>query len=218
MPIYHHFYVEQHGADGWGLPPGLEFHPFTFECDQRFGGFAWAHPRSGWLGLFWGPDALFAMREGPPDDRRGSPLLQRYVDWSYDFRRNEDALCWIPYTELLVDSWETDLLLVRAPVSAGYALLFGDGRQRFPSAELLDAGASDAELRRLARRSLAHEPINIIFGKQRSLVAELPPDRPINVTWRETISEFIGEPHAGLFRGLRQYGRDADLRILSRRG
>ena len=36
-----HFYVELHGADGGGLPPGLEFHRFTFECDQRFGGFAW---------------------------------------------------------------------------------------------------------------------------------------------------------------------------------
>jgi hypothetical protein len=40
----------------------------------------------------------------------------------------------------------------------------------------------------------------------------------VAVTWRETIAAFIGEFHADAFVGLRRYGPDEDLRILSMRG
>lgn len=217
MPIYRHFYIEHLGTAGWVLPAAFEAEPWTFECDHAFGGFAWAHSRCAWLDLFWSPNALFPMRAGPPDDRRGSPLLQ-HLGTFYDFGRNEDDLCWIPYTELVIDCWEKDLVTVGAPIAAKYALLFEDGLQRFPRAELIGANAPESELDHLRERSLVREPVHMIFGRQRYRVAELPPDAAIDVTWRETIAEFIGEPHASLFRGLRRYGRDEDLRILSRRG
>jgi hypothetical protein len=155
------------------------------------------------------------MRQGLPDDRRGSPLL-RYLDQFYDYARNEDGLCWLPYPELFIDCWDTDRVTIGAKVPARYALLFGDGNQEFPEAALLESGASEEELERLGTGWWpAREPVDITFGKQRSRLAELPPDRLVEVTWRATIAEFIGERHAGLFKGLRRYGPDEDLRILS---
>jgi hypothetical protein len=56
------------------------------------------------------------------------------------------------------------------------------------------------------------------FGTPRFRATELPPDRSIEVTWRDTLGGFVGEPWASAFRRLRRYGRDEDLRVLSRRG
>jgi hypothetical protein len=217
LPIYHHFYVEHRAQEGWGVPPDFTPEPWTFACDRPFGAFAWAHPRCGWLDLFFGAAPLFPMRPGPPDDRRGSPLL-RHLDQRDEHGRNDDGLCWLPYPELLIASWDTELVTVGTSVPARYALLFGDGLQRFPSAALLAAGASQEELGRLHDGRLASAPVDAAFGRQRSRIAALPPDRPVEVTWRATIAELIGEPHAGLFKGLRRYGPDEDLRVLSRRG
>jgi hypothetical protein len=157
------------------------------------------------------------MRSGPPDDRRGSALL-KYLDPFYDYGLNEYQLCWLPYQELFVDCWDTDLVTVGTRVPARHAHLFGNGQQRFPAAELIEAGVTEAELDDLRDGGLAREPVDTTFGQERFRIAQLPPDREVRVTWRETIAEFIGEPHASLFKGLRQYGRDEDLRILSSRG
>lgn len=217
MPIYHHFYVERREPEGWGVPPDFAPEGWTFECDRPFGAFAWAPPRCGWLGLFFGSAPLFAMRPGPPDDRRGSPLL-RHLDPLYDYRRNEDGLSWIEYAELLIDCWDTDLVTVGGTVPVRYALLFGDGQQAFPGAALLGAGASEQEMERMRGGRPVSAPLDVAFGRQRSRLGDLPPNQPVEVTWRATIAELIGEPHAGLFKGLRRYGPDEDLRILSRRG
>lgn len=218
MPIYHHFYIEHRTTDGWVVPQDFAPEPWTFKCDRPFGGFAWAHPRRGWLDLFWGMEALFPVRSGPPEDRRGSALLQ-HLDHFYDYALNEDQLCWLPYPELAIDNWDTDLVTVGAEVPARQALLFGDGRQEFPSVALLEAGVSGEELERLQHNGrLVHEPVDTTFGRERFHIAELPPNYSVMVTWHATITEFVGEPHAGLFKGLRRYGPDEDLRILSRRG
>jgi hypothetical protein len=142
----------------------------------------------------------------------------RHLDQFYDYGRNEDELCWLPYPESIIGCWDTDLVTVGVRVPARYALLFGDGLQRFPGAALLGAGASEEELERLRGGRPASAPVDTAFGRQRSRIAGLPPDHPVEVTWRATIAELIGEPHAGLFKGLRRYGPDEDLRILSRRG
>jgi hypothetical protein len=216
LPIYRHFYVERRKAAGWVVPPDFAPEPWTFDCDHSFGGFAWAHPRNGWTELFWGAEALFPMRPGPPEDRRGSALLQ-YLDQFYDYGRDDGQLCWLPYSDLMINSWETEWVTVGAWVPARYALLFENGRQGFPWAALRGAGASEMELERLRNGSLAPEPLDVAFGRQRFQIAKLAPERPVDVTWRATISEFIGEPHASVFKGLRRYGPDEDLRILSRR-
>ena len=213
---YCHFYIERRGPDGWGLPPGFQPEPWTFESERPFGEFAWAHPRNKWLTLFWGAGALFPMRPGPPDDQRGSVVLQdlgRFFNVSCD----ESGLSWLPYPDLLIDCWDADSVTLVACVPARYALLFGDGRQAFPAAALLEEGLSEQQLERLRDGWLAREPVDTTFGRARFRVAELPPDREVEVTWRATIAEFVGEPHAGLFNGLRQFGPDESLRILSMR-
>jgi hypothetical protein len=217
LPIYRHFYVERHTTDGWVVPPGFDPEPWTFESDRPFGGFAWAHPQAKWLELFWGAEALFPMRSGPPEDRRGSALLQ-YLDQFYDYAHNEAQLCWLPYPDLVIDLWKSAQVTVEAKAPARYALLFGDGRQTFPEAALLETGASQEELDRLGQGWLTREPVDTTFGRQRFRLAELPPDQLVEVTWRVTLAEFIEEPHSGLFEGLRRYGLDEELRILSRRG
>ncbi|MDY3554485.1 hypothetical protein R5W24_003609 [Gemmata sp. JC717] len=216
MAEEYHFYIERREADGWVLPLDFQPEPWTYESQRPFGEFAWAHPRQKWLALFWGEGALFPMRLGPPDDRRGSPLLRdlsRYYDVSHD----DLGLSWIPYTDLLIDCWDTDAVTLVACAPARYALLFGDGRQSFPSTALIEAGLTGERLDRLRDGWLAREPVDNTFGRDRFRVAELPPDRMVEVTWRVSITEFVGEPHAERFKGLRRFGPDDSLRILSRR-
>jgi hypothetical protein len=169
------------------------------------------------LDLFFGVTPLFPMRPGRPEEQQGSALLQ-YLDQFYDYGRNEDNLCWLPYPELFIDSWNTDYLTIAGMAPVRSALLFGNGSQRFPKAELLAAGVTEAEFDRLAQGRWTDEPTDLTVGRERFRLAQLPPDREVQVTWRATIGEFVGEPHASIFQGLRQYGRDEDLRILSRRG
>jgi hypothetical protein len=157
------------------------------------------------------------MRPGPPEDRQGSALLQ-YLDRFYDYARDEDQVCWLGYPALVIDAWDTDLVTVEAKVPARYAVLYENGEQAFPEAALREAGATVKELKSLHAGRLTGKPMEAAFGRQRFRVAGLPSDRPVPVTWRVSITEFIGERHAALFKGLRRYGPDEDLRILSRRG
>jgi hypothetical protein len=218
VPIYHHFYVERRQPEGWGVPRDFAPEPsLPFECDHRFGAFAFVHPRRGWTDLFFGADRIFPMRPGPPDDRRGSPLLQ-YLDLFYDYQRDEDQLGWILYPELLIDWWETESVTVAGSVPACHAPLFGDGTQAFPRAALVSAGASERELERLDDARPVREPLDVAFGRERHRIAELPPDQLVQVTWRATVAELMGEAYAALFKGLRRYGPDEELRILHRRG
>jgi hypothetical protein len=217
MPIYHHFYIECRTNDGWVVPPGFRAESWTFECDERFGGFAWAGPGAGWLELFGRVNSQFPMHAGPPDDRRGSPLLQ-YLDQFYDYEANDSALCWMPYSELFIDCWNTDSVTVGREIPAEFALAFGNGENPFPEEKLLDLGLTETELENFRYRRRMEPPIDVTTGRRRYEIAERPPDHLVAVTWRETIAQFVGEPHAHLFQGMRQFGRDDDLRILSRRG
>jgi hypothetical protein len=167
--------------------------------------------------LFFGADAIFSMRPGPPDDRRGSALL-RYLDQFYDYERNEDRMCWLSYPALLIDCWDSEVVTVAANVQARHAILFGDGTQSFPRAALVTAGASDEELEVLHKGRPVRAPVATAFGRQRNHIAGLSQDEPVEVTWRATITELVGGPYSILFKGLRQYGPDEELRILSKRG
>ena len=217
MPIYRDFYVEQLRADGWSVPLGFEAEPWTFEHLRGLGGFAWAHPNRPWLKLFWGEDALFPMRLGAPEDRRGSALLQE-LERSYGHLIHEVDLCWMPYADLCVDCWDTDRLILRKQFPARYAILFGNGQQPFPRAELLAVRQSDLELRGLEDGWLTTEPLDNTVGERRFRLGEIPGHYQVEVTWTATIAEFIGEPQARVFQELGRYGPDEELRILSGRG
>ena len=119
---------------------------------------------------------------------------------------------------MLIDAWDTDMVAVRTLVPAQHALLFGDGCQGFPDAELRGIRVTDDELDRWRNGRLANGPVDVAIGRERFRIASLPPDREVTVTWREDIATFVGEPHLTLFKGLRRYARDEELRILSMRG
>jgi len=151
-------------------------------------------------------------------------FLRGMVSWAgfkqvpYDYDRDEDQLGWIPYPELLIDCWDTESVTVAGSVPARRAPLFEDGTRPFPRAALRSAGATDRELERLADARPVREPLDVAFGRERHRIAELPPDELVQVTWRATVAELIGEPYVALFKGLRRYGPDEELRILHKRG
>lgn len=216
MPIYHHFHFERREPDGWSVPSDfVASRGFTGEPFRSFGEFAFAHPRTRWLDLFYGVDALFPLKPGAPSDRRGSPLL-KYLEYYGDHIPEDIQLCWLPYTDLLIDCWDRDKLLVGTTVPTGFAHLFGDGRQNFPSEELSGAGFDpdqwDSDL-----VETYDEPIDYTFGRNRFVISNPSPPHEVAVTWFATIAEYIGGWCAE-FKRLRMYGRDDDLRLLITRG
>lgn len=219
MADYRHFYVECRSTTGWAVPNDFVPTATAFKSDAHLGGFAAAHPRWRWLDLFaigrYVIEPLFRLRPGPPDDRRGSALLQ-YLEsvHHYDYEKNDYHLSWMPYEELFIDCWTTDTVLVGNEVPARHALLFGNGEQPFPTAELVATGVEEAELEKFRNGWWVNEPTDVSFGVHRHQLSQLPPERDVCVTWRDTIAGFVGEGYADAFRGLRRYGRDEDLRIL----
>jgi hypothetical protein len=215
---YRYFYVESRSADDWVVPSNLA--PWGGNYNAELGAFLWAHPRQRWLDLFaigrYVVEPLFRLRPGPPDDRRASSLL-RYLDnvHHYDYAKNDYHLAWMPYEELFVDCWDTETVVLGGNVPAQYALLFGNGEQPFPTAELVTAGVEEKALERFHNGWWTDKSADMTFGPDRYHLNQLPPDRDVWVTRRETIAGFIGAPHADEFRGLRRYGRDEDLRVLS---
>ncbi len=212
MADYYHFYIEQRGPDGWSLPADYKGESWLHHA--YVGEFAWAHPRERWLALFFWERALFPMKAGPPDDWRGSPFLEN-LSLHYDVRNDDLGLYWISYPELFIDCWDTDFVTLISSVPASFALIFGDGNQRFPESELLEAGLPQERIDKIRRGWLATEHVDNLFGRDRFIVAQMPSDRQVDVTWRATISEFVGEPYANAFKSLRRYGPDDSLRILA---
>ncbi|MEM1182407.1 MAG: hypothetical protein AAGM22_28935 [Acidobacteriota bacterium] len=214
MPIYRHLYIEHRGDDGWGIPNA--FAPKANMFHPELGQFAWVHPRAGWLDLFWSEDAIFPFQPGAPEERGSSPLLNHLKNRrDYGFDRNEDSLSWLPLTEMWLDSWQDETVLVGYPVEARWVPHFGDGNSPFPIDLLSDPDfKEDRDLRERARLWRG-APINGMSGADRFRWSIRPPHAAFNVTWRETIAELIGGRYAQLFTSLRDYGRDEDLRILS---
>jgi len=223
MPIYHHFYVEVRTNAGWNAPLGfvpteqsdLFLRPSR---DPRRGQFAWAHPAIGWPSIFIGEQAIIPFRAGAPDDREGSSFFTYYDrQYRYDYSVNEDQICWIPYSHLLIDDWDQQTVLVGSSVGVAIAPVFGDGRQRFPRTLLAEDETRDiADVRRAAM--LVGKPVDTAFGRERFRNAQLPMDSEVDVTWIQTIAEFIGTTWVTAFRELRNYGADDQLRVISVRG
>lgn len=214
MPVYRHFYVEHRGDDGWDLPSS--FAPKADMFDPELGQFAWVHPRAGWLDLFWGHNAIFPFQQGAPQEWGNSPLLNhlKHVH-HYDFDQNEDNLSWLPLSEMLLDDWQYETVLVGYQVEARWAAYFRYGNAPFPIDLLNEPNFKDDRYLRERARQWRGDPINGMRGADRFRLSKLPPDAAFNVTCRETLAEYVGDKYAPLFTSLRDYGSDEDLRILS---
>jgi hypothetical protein len=62
---------------------------------------------------------------------------------------------------------------------------------------------------------LVKEPLDRTFGRGRFEIERAAPEARVSVTFRASVSEPLGEPRAAAFRGLRAYGADPELRVLS---
>jgi hypothetical protein len=216
-----HFYVQRLVDGRWAVPPGFA-HCDAPACTCRHTGyFAWFSRRPRLLDLFHPagtparpPFALFDVRVDPPpgigetglfhpaDSSRVAPLVEEW--WQF----------WVPWPELLTDSWSRQLLLISGSVPTQYAPLFGDGTASLPRDDLLAAGLSPEILAALedcshgdatdAAQVLATEPAR---------PTRLTPGHWVRVTWSVTLDEFIG-PQAERFHALARCGPAEQLRVI----
>lgn len=229
MGYSYSLYVESRTTAGWSLPNGfyeraIEVRPvgranrrsgaMQFDVDvisAARGEFAWMSGGGGPAELFWGENALFPMRQGLPGNYGESPFFEYLFSFGKD-APTELRLSWLPYEELLIDEWSGQEICVGATFDCWYATLFGDGRQPFPRENLVRAGASPSEL--APRERLCRESVDWTTGKNRDQLSRMS-KQGVWVTWKATVAEFLGADLVASFQGLRQWGTDADLRILA---
>lgn len=211
MADYHLFFVEMRASGEWIVPE-----EFIDRRDRRLlwvRDFTWMKRWAPASWLFFGDDAAIPFRTGRPQWTRASALYNTWFPEGYEDRELEVA--WIPFEELMVDGWDESWLSVETRVPASAALLFGDGDQLFPEAALAAAGWSEDEIRRARDGHLAHAPIDRTNGRARHEVEASHAMRAFEVTWRETVAGVLRDWRVEAFRSLRQYGSDADLRVVS---
>jgi hypothetical protein len=205
MGYRYHFHFEKFTSEGWLVPSDFE---------DASGEFAWFHPTDGRFGLFRGKDALFPMDNNfPPEFERS-----RFYQWNAA-AFTEWFQGWLPFEELILDSWEETSLLVSGRIPARYAPLFGDGQQPFPEEALLAGAPGDVyskEGRCLVSNDsaeIADQPLDYTFGQARNHLERLQPEVFVKVTWKVTINQFLTW-RAEAFHRVRQYGPDSELRII----
>lgn len=205
----HYFHVETRRSGDWTVPEGFPCSPYRSE---PLGEFTWLRGRSRCARLFFGPSAIFPFKPGPPESRARSALF-RYLGPGYDFEENEWQICWIPYPDLMVDLWDEMQLVLRCDVGSRDAALFGDGRQPFPRGALRARGLDDFHIDLLQEGEIVAAPIDRTHGKARFEIESAAPEVRAAVTFVASVSEYLGRAEA--FRGLRAYGADDELRVVS---
>src|SRR5579871_1397794 len=107
MGYRYHFHFEKHTPEGWLVPSDFE---------DASGEFVWFHPTDGRLSLFRGEDALFPMYNSFPPEYECSSFYKwsaaAFTEWFQG---------WLPFEELILDSWEETSLLVSSRIPARYA-------------------------------------------------------------------------------------------------
>ncbi|MDI1484539.1 hypothetical protein [Polyangium sp. y55x31] len=211
MSLDYYFHVETRRSGDWTVPEGFPCSPYRSE---PLGEFTWLRGRSRCARLFFGPSAIFPFKPGPPESRARSAFF-RYLGPGYDFEENEWQICWIPYPDLMVDLWDEMQLVLRCDVGSRDAALFGDGRQPFPLAALRARGHDDFRIDLLQEGEIVAEPIDRTHGKARFEIESAAPEVRAAVTFVASVSEYLRESRTEAFRGLRAYGADDELRVVS---
>ena len=215
MGLDYYFYCQKHTQQGWSVPAD-----FTNEHGNpdSSGEFTWFDDQDVSIRLFLGAQALFPLHNDFPPGFEQIPLYQRNVNAFTEWFSG-----WLPFEELLLDCWDETLLLVSKRVTASHALLFGDGQQPFPHQALLLAGFEQLEIERLENTSyyvkyaeIVDQPIDYNSGQTRNYLERmlLFPNQLVKVSWKVTVSQFLGEWRTKEFRRIRQYGADEELRII----
>jgi hypothetical protein len=212
MSVDFHFYVETRARGEWTCPD--EF-PETTTHGLPRGEFTWIKASSRTPGLFFGERALFPFRPEHPPFTPASELFRTLYPEGWNVGDRDLTLAWIPYEALMVDLWDETRLLVANRVPVGFAALFGDGNADFPGAALAAAGWEQHRIDRLREGGPAAEAINRSHGPGRREVDASHPERPLEVTWTDTVAGCLGRGRADAFISLRRHGADAELRVIS---
>ena len=222
MVLDFNFHFQVLTQEGWIVPTGFS-NRFGYYEDKGY--FTWFDDKDATIRLFLGEKALFPMhRSFPPNIERttlfqnaplstfGGDQLSVFTTWFYG---------WLSFEDLILDCWDESYLLVSKRVASSYAPHFQDGQQPFPRERLISAGMDSTEVEDLENTSyyvsdaeLVEEPIACgLEPGQRGLDFNSP-DNLCEVSWKVSVSSFLGEWRTEEFRKLRQYGTDENLRII----
>jgi hypothetical protein len=216
-----HFYVQRLVDGRWAVPAGFA-HCDAPHCTCRHTGyFAWFGRRPRLLDLFHPagtrprpPYALFDARLDPPPGIEDTGLFHPADSSRVGSLMAEWWQFWVPWPELLTDSWSGQQLLISGSVPTRYAPLFGTGAAPLPRRGLQAAGMSPEIFAALEERSHGDAT-----GAARVLAAEparptrLTPGRWVRVTWSVTLDEFVG-PQTEWFHAVARCGPAEHLRLI----
>lgn len=208
-----YFYVESRANGGWDVPDA--FTPPDAPLHRRVQAFAWLGGSAGIRGLFFGDEAPVAFRAGHPPAWESSALHRWMRPDAWAGEPDTPRISWLPFAELMVDLWDATRIVVAGRVPAPHAALFGDGSQPFPESALRAAGWDGDAVRLLRQSPPALAPLDRTHGQARHEVLASDPHRPLDVTWCESISDYLGRERADAFRSLRRFGGDAELRVIA---
>ncbi len=163
--------------------------------------------------LFVGDQAIFPLhREQPPEfeitefflDGPLAPDILPADAW----HRHNDAFAdwyygWIGLDELVLDCWPEQQLIVRKHVPIEMARFFLDGDRRFPRAKLIESDFETKEVDQICDTSYysydrkydshGYSVIDLPVRWQLSALDSDALDSTVPVSWKTTLSEFIGE-------------------------
>jgi hypothetical protein len=146
----------------------------------------WWSVRSRPTSLFFGDHAVIPFNPGLPGDI--SPPVYDHV--RANFECDATYAAWIPLPELDLASWHRRTVIVGGPVPARYARLFDDGNQPPPIAQLKSLGIADPVLERVT--DWRNDRRLVACDVRAHDIQHLSSDCLVDVTWIETLPEFVG--------------------------
>jgi len=214
MGLDYNFHFQVYTQEGWIVPTGFSN---RFGYYESVGYFTWFDDKDVTICLFAGEKALFPMHKSFPPDIEKTTLFENASLSAF----TAQFYGWLSFEDLILDCWDESYLLVSKRVASSYAPLFQDGQKPFPRGGLISAGMDPAEVEDLENTSyyvsdaeIVDEPVEFGLEQGQNGSDLISPDNLCEVTWKVTLSSFLGKWRTEEFRKLRQYGTDQDLRII----
>jgi hypothetical protein len=127
------------------------------------------------------------------------------------------AACWSPLNDLLIGTWrEPKALLVGARVEARVATFFGSGDGAFPDAALKAQGLERFEVLKLAQNGApTAAAMDLSMPLHATRLKSLEPTHLVEVTWRTTVAELIGDDACAAFERVEMQSEERPARVLA---